>query len=89
VPLLQPVIMALKIDMLWFATLVAVNLQTAYLSPPVAMAAYYLRAVAPQWRLGDIYWGMAQFMVLQIVGLALCIMFPQIALWFPHWLFGK
>jgi TRAP-type mannitol/chloroaromatic compound transport system permease large subunit len=84
VPLLQPVIMALEIDMLWFATLVAVNLQTAYLSPPVAMAAYYLRAVAPQWRLGDIYWGMAQFMVLQIVGLALCIMFPQIALWFPR-----
>jgi TRAP-type mannitol/chloroaromatic compound transport system permease large subunit len=40
--------------------------------------------VAPQWRLGDIYWGMAQFMVLQIVGLALCIMFPQIALWFPR-----
>jgi TRAP-type mannitol/chloroaromatic compound transport system permease large subunit len=81
--------MALKIDMLWFATLVAVNLQTAYLSPPVAMAAYYLRAVAPQWRLSDIYWGMAQFMVLQILGLALCIMFPQIALWFPGWLFGK
>jgi TRAP-type mannitol/chloroaromatic compound transport system permease large subunit len=52
-------------------------------------AAYYLKAVAPQWRLGDIYWGMAQFMVLQMVGLALCIMFPQIALWFPYWLFGK
>jgi TRAP-type mannitol/chloroaromatic compound transport system permease large subunit len=75
--------------MLWFATLIAVNLQTAFLSPPVAMSAYYLKGVAPQWSLGDIYRGMSQFMVLQLIGLALCIMFPAIALWFPHWLFGK
>jgi tripartite ATP-independent transporter DctM subunit len=89
VPLLQPLIAAVKIDMLWFATLVAVNLQTAFLSPPVAMSAYYLRAVAPGWGLADIYKGMAQFMVLQLVGLALCILFPGIALWFPRWLFGR
>jgi tripartite ATP-independent transporter DctM subunit len=88
VPLMQPLIAAMKIDMLWFATLVAVNLQTAYLSPPVAMSAYYLRGVAPSWSLGDIYRGMGQFMVLQLVGLALCIIFPDIALWFPRWLFG-
>ena len=59
----------MKIDMLWFATLIAVNLQTAFLSPPVAMSAYYLKGVAPQWELGDIYHGMAQFMVLQLIGL--------------------
>ena len=70
-------------DMLWFATLIAVNLQTAYLSPPVAMAAYYLKAVAPGWKLSDIYWDMAQFMVLQVIGLLLCIAFPDIILWFP------
>jgi tripartite ATP-independent transporter DctM subunit len=89
VPLLQPVIVGMKIDMLWFATLIAVNLQTAFLSPPVAMSAYYLKGVAPQWSLGDIYRGMGQFMVLQLIGLALCIIFPDIALWFPRWLFGK
>jgi tripartite ATP-independent transporter DctM subunit len=89
VPLLQPVIAALKIDMLWFATLVAVNLQTAFLSPPVAMSAYYLKGVAPQWELRDIYHGMFQFMVLQLIGLGLCIAFPSISLWFPHYLFGK
>jgi len=89
VPLMQPVIAAMKIDMLWFATLIAVNLQTAYLSPPVAMSAYYLKGVAPQWGLGDIYRGMGQFMVLQLIGLAICIMFPEIALWFPRYLFGK
>jgi len=45
--------------------------------------------VAPSWSLGDIYRGMGQFMVLQLIGLALCIIFPEIALWFPRYLFGK
>jgi tripartite ATP-independent transporter DctM subunit len=89
VPLLQPVVDALKMDMLWFATLIAINLQTAYLSPPVAMAAYYLKAVAPNWKLSDIYWGMGQFMALQVAGLVLCIVFPDIILWFPRWLFER
>jgi tripartite ATP-independent transporter DctM subunit len=89
VPLLQPVIVGLKIDMLWFATLIAVNLQTAFLSPPVAMSAYYLKGVAPQWELKDIYHGMAQFMVLQLIGLGLCIAFPEISLWLPRYVFGK
>src|SRR5688500_4481105 len=89
VPLMQPIISALKIDMLWFATLIAINLQTAFLSPPVAMSAYYLKGVAPQWEMGDIYHGMAQFMVLQLFGLALCIVFPEISLWLPRFLFGK
>jgi tripartite ATP-independent transporter DctM subunit len=89
VPLMQPIIVSMKIDMLWFATLIAVNLQTAFLSPPVAMSAYYLKGVAPQWSLGDIYRGMGQFMILQLIGLALCIIFPEIALWFPRYLFGK
>jgi TRAP-type mannitol/chloroaromatic compound transport system permease large subunit len=88
VPLLQLAIIALKFDQFWFATLIAVNLQTAFLSPPVAMAAYYLKAVAPDWKLTDIYWGMAEFMVLQMIGLLLLLLFPGIALWFPHWLYG-
>jgi tripartite ATP-independent transporter DctM subunit len=88
VPLLQPAILALNFDPLWFATLIAVNLQTAFLSPPVAMAAYYLKAVAPDWRLTDIYWGMAEFMGLQVIGLLIVMFYPPIALWFPHWLYG-
>ena len=88
VPLLQPAIIALKFDQLWFATLIAVNLQTAFLSPPVAMAAYYRKAVAPHWKLTDIYWGMAEFMVLQVMGLLVLMFFPGLALWFPHWLYG-
>jgi tripartite ATP-independent transporter DctM subunit len=89
VPLLQPAMLALQFDQLWFATLVAVNLQTAFLSPPVAMAAYYLKAVAPDWSLSDIYRGMAEFMALQVIGLLVVVFYPPIALWFPHWLYGN
>ena len=89
VPMLQPAIMALNFDPLWFAVLVAVNFQTTFLSPPLATAAYYLKAVAPDWTLTDIHWGMAEFMVLQLVGLLLVILFPGIGLWLPHWLYGK
>jgi tripartite ATP-independent transporter DctM subunit len=88
VPLLQPAIIALKVDQLWFAMLIAVNLQTAFLSPPVAMAAYYLKGVAPDWKLTDIYWGMAEFMGIQMIGLLILVLFPGIALWLPRWLYG-
>jgi len=88
-PIFLPVVEALKIDLLWFSTLVAVNLQTAFLSPPVAMAAYYLKAVAPKWDLAGIYRGMFDFMVLQVIGLAIVFLFPEIALWLPTLLFGK
>jgi tripartite ATP-independent transporter DctM subunit len=88
-PIFLPVVQAMKVDLVWFCTLVAVNLQTAFLSPPVAMAAYYLKAVAPKWELGQIYRGMLDFMVLQLVGLAIVFFFPQTALWLPEKLFGK
>jgi TRAP-type mannitol/chloroaromatic compound transport system permease large subunit len=86
-PIFIPVVQGLKFDLLWFSTLVAVNLQTAFLSPPVAMAAYYLKAVAPQWELSQIYRGMVDFMILQMIGLALVFFFPQIALWLPNLLY--
>jgi tripartite ATP-independent transporter DctM subunit len=89
VPLLQPAILALNFDPLWFAVLVAVNFQTTFLSPPLATAAYYLKAVAPDWTLTEIHRGMAEFMVLQLFGLLLVMLFPAIGLWFPHWLYGK
>ena len=86
-PIFLPVVTALKFDLVWFGTLVAVNLQTAFLSPPVAMAAYYLKAVAPAWELRDIYRGMFDFMILQVIGLAAVFFFPQVALWLPTVLF--
>ena len=88
-PVFVPVVHKLNFDLVWFSTLVAVNLQTAFLSPPVAMAAYYLRAVAPQWSLGDIYRGMAAFMMLQVIGLMIVFFFPGTATWLPSVLFDR
>ncbi len=79
---------ALGLDMVWFAALIAVNLQTAFLSPPVAMSAYYLKQVVPQWSLMDIYRGMFEFMFLQVLALALIMIFPDIAMWLPRQLYG-
>jgi tripartite ATP-independent transporter DctM subunit len=88
VPIFLPVVHHLGYNLVWFCTLVAVNLQTAFLSPPVAMAAYYLKGVAPDWPLGKIYRGMMEFMILQCIGLAIVLLFPQVALWLPKVLFG-
>jgi len=82
-----PVIQKLGFNLVWFCTLVAVSLQTAFLSPSVAMAAYYLKGVAPRWDLLQIYRGMSEFMLLQLIGLAIVFLFPQVALWLPHLLF--
>ena len=83
VPILLPLVQKLGFDIVWFCTLVAVCLQTAWLSPPVALSAYFLKGVVPDWELSDIYKGMMQFMVLQVIGLALIVAFPQLALWLP------
>ncbi len=89
-PIVMPVIEKLqfglsKLDLLiWVGALTAVNMQTAYFEPPVAMSAYYLRNVVPEWNLSIIFKGMADYMVIQVIVLALLLLFPQIALWLPH-----
>jgi tripartite ATP-independent transporter DctM subunit len=94
-PIFYPVMDALKptlgqamgipVDMVmvWFGALVAVTLQTAFLSPPVAMSAYYLRQVVKEWSLATIYKGMLEFMILQCIAIALIVIFPKIATEFP------
>jgi tripartite ATP-independent transporter DctM subunit len=89
IPIILPLIEGLGFNLTWFAILVAVNLQTAWLSPPVALSAYFLKGVVPEWDLKDIYVGMMQFMVLQVIGLILIVIFPQIALWLPTYLYGN
>ena len=88
VPIILPLIEALGFNLTWFAILVAVNLQTAWLSPPVALSAYFLKGVVPEWDLKDIYIGMMQFMVLQVIGLILIIVFPKLVLWLPTLIYG-
>lgn len=88
-PLFLPLLPHFNVDPLWFGILVAVNLQTAFLSPPVAMAAFYLKGVSPsQVTLMDIYWGMGAFMVLQVIGLVIVFMFPELSTWLPQVVFG-
>ena len=80
-PIVLPIVQAAGIDLIWFCTLVAVTLQTAWLSPPVALSAYFLKGVVPQWDLKDIYAGMVQFMALQILTVGLLLMFPGMTTW--------
>jgi len=82
-PIFQPVVQALGYDLIWFGALVAVTMQTAYLSPPVAMSAYYLKQVVPQWSLATIYKGMFDFMGIQVFAILVVFFVPSIALWLP------
>ncbi len=87
-PIFIPLLAKFNIDPLFFGLLVALNLQTAFLSPPVAMAAFYLKGVAPKHvTLNQIFAGMLPFMAIQVVALALLYIFPEIGMWLPHTLY--
>ena len=89
-PIFIPLLPHFGIDPLFFGLLVALNLQTAFLSPPVAMAAFYLKGVAPPHvTLNQIFLGMMPFMAIQIVALILLYLFPGIGLWLPSVLYSR
>ncbi|MBS1111251.1 MAG: TRAP-type mannitol/chloroaromatic compound transport system, large permease component, partial [Anaeromyxobacteraceae bacterium] len=88
-PIFLPLLGHFNVDPLFFGLLVALNLQTAFLSPPVAMAAFYLKGVAPPHvTLNQIFGGMMPFMAIQVLALFLLYMFPDIGLWLPRVLYG-
>lgn len=99
-PLLAPVVSALGMDinnygvidnaeLVWFAVLVAVSLQTSFLTPPVGFALFYLKGVAPkEIVLLDIYKGVVPFIILQLIGLLLVALFPQVVIWLPAVMYG-
>jgi TRAP-type mannitol/chloroaromatic compound transport system permease large subunit len=87
-PIFIPLLPHFQIDPLFFGLMVALNLQTAFLSPPVAMAAFYLKGVAPKHvTLNQIFAGMLPFMGWQIVAMFILYTWPQIGLWLPHTLY--
>src|SRR6187399_3149012 len=87
-PIFIPLLPHFHIDPLFFGLLVALNLQTAFLSPPVAMAAFYLKGVSPPHvTLNAIFAGMMPFMAIQVVALVLLYVFPGIGLWLPNVLY--
>jgi TRAP-type mannitol/chloroaromatic compound transport system permease large subunit len=87
-PIFIPLLAHFNVDPLFFGLLVALNLQTAFLSPPVAMAAFYLKGVSPPHvTLNQIFLGMMPFMAIQVLALLLLYMFPGIGLWLPEVLY--
>ncbi len=84
VPIFVPVITALGFSPLWFGVLFNINLQIAYLSPPFGYSLFYLKGVAPpEISVTDLYLSVWPFIILQLIGLVLCMIFPPIILWLP------
>ena len=89
VPIFLPMLETFNVEPLFFGMLVALNLQTSFLTPPMAMAAYYLKGVAPPYvKLTDIFAGIMPYLAIVIFTMVLLYNFPGIALWLPEYLFG-
>ena len=88
VPIVGPVLLMMGLDPIWLGVMIAVNLQTSFLTPPFGFALFYLRGVAPpEVKTMDIYLGIAPFVVIQLVGLGLVAAFPALATWLPGVIF--
>jgi TRAP-type mannitol/chloroaromatic compound transport system permease large subunit len=84
VPILAPIAAYMGIDMLWFAVLIALNLQTSFLTPPFGFSLFYLKAAAPaEVRMPHIYRGILPFVLMQLIALICVALFPQLTLWLP------
>ncbi len=89
VPIVGPVLLAMGVDPVWLGVMMAINLQTSFLTPPFGFALFYLRGVAPPEVLtSDIYRGVVPFIALQLLMLALVALFPALATALPTWLYG-
>lgn len=88
-PIFVPIIIKLGMDPVWFGILFAMNMQVSYLSPPFGPAAFYLKSVAPKdMSLSEIFRALIPFICIQVVALAIVLMFPEVALWLPEWVNG-
>ncbi|MCG8378437.1 MAG: TRAP transporter large permease subunit [Proteobacteria bacterium] len=84
IPILAPIAIQFNIDLLWFAVLIAINLQTSFLTPPFGFSLFYLKAVAPDGvKIQDIYSGIIPFVLLQIIAIIVLISIPQLVTWLP------
>lgn len=88
VPIVAPVLLMMDVNPVWLGIMMAMNLQTSFLTPPFGFALFYLRGVAPpEVTTGDIYRGVAPFVVIQVIGLLILAAFPAIATWLPTIIF--
>jgi tripartite ATP-independent transporter DctM subunit len=85
IPILAPIANQLGIDLLWFAALIAINLQTSFLTPPFGFSLFYLKAVAPaEVRIQDIYRGIIPFVLLQVMTIIILVLVPELVTWLPN-----
>ena len=90
VPLVGPVLLGMGVDPVWLGVMMAINLQTSFLTPPFGFALFYLRGAAPESvRTGDIYRGAIPFVIIQLIMLALLAWIPEMATWLPEVVFGN
>jgi tripartite ATP-independent transporter DctM subunit len=90
IPIFLPLLPHFGIDPLFFGILVAINLQTAFLSPPMAMSAYYLKGISPAHvQISDIFRGMMPYMGIVILCMVIIYVFPQIVYWLPNLIYGS
>jgi len=89
VPLLAPVLKLAGVDQTWFLILMALMLQTSFLTPPVGFSLFYLKGVVPkEVTIGDIYTGIIPFVLLQLLMVVICFIFPDLILWLPKQMYG-
>ena len=89
-PIFLPLLAFFNIDPLFFGILVALNLQTSFLTPPMAMSAYYLKGIAPpEIKLTQIFSGVMPFLVCVIISMGMMYAFPQIVFYLPEAMYGK
>ena len=89
VPIVGPVLLMMDIDPIWLGVMIALNLQTSFLTPPFGFALFYLRGVAPkEIRTGQIYKGVVPFIAIQLAMLGILAFWPGLATWLPKIVYG-
>jgi TRAP-type mannitol/chloroaromatic compound transport system permease large subunit len=89
VPIFVPIVIKLGFDPIWFSILFLVVIQTSYLTPPMAPAIFYLKGIVPpEIKVSDMFSGVVPYIILQLIGIAVLMLFPQIVLWLPEVMIG-
>lgn len=89
VPIFTPIAMELNFDPLWFAMLLCINLQTSFLTPPFGYSLFYFKGAAPpEYTIGEVYRGIVPFICLQVIGVAICVVWPEVITYLPSVFFG-
>ena len=90
VPIVAPILLTMGVDPVWLGVMIAINLQTSFLTPPFGFALFYLRGVAPaNVETSAIYRGVMPFVAIQLLALALLALVPELATWLPSVVYGR